>query len=71
MIDLQLAFLMSRLQGTLEFAIDPLLTELLLNAIDDGHDALDITIKYVTDLQALECDHAVVLFGAFVRRHGR
>ena len=69
MVHLKFSLLVSCLEGALELPGNPLFTKLLLNTIDDGHDALDVTVEDIADLQTLECDLAVVLFGTFVRRH--
>ena len=55
-IDLEHATLISVLQRILEVLGDLFLAKLPFNAIDDGHDALNILIKDVALLQALERD---------------
>ena len=48
-------------QRALEVFGDHLLTKLLLDTVDDGHDTLDVTIKNVAFLETLECNLALVL----------
>ena len=53
--------LVRRVQSFLEVLVHPLLTELLLDSIDDGHDSLDVFIEKLTLLEAFESDHGLVL----------
>ena len=55
------SLLVRRVQSFLEVLVHPLLTELLLDSIDDGHDSLDVFIEELTLLKAFECDHGLVL----------
>lgn len=61
MINLQPALLAGRLKGALKIVCDALFAELLLNTVDDGHDALDIPVEDVTYLQTLERDLTIVV----------
>lgn len=67
-IDLQLPTLVSVLQRTLEVFCDLLLPELLLNAVNDCHDSLNVAIKDITLLQALESD-LTLLRTSFAHAH--
>ena len=51
MVDFEHAALVSVVQGTLEVFCDLLLAKLLLHAVDNGHDSLDVFVKNVTLLQ--------------------
>ena len=55
------SLLVSGVQSFLEVLVHPLLTELLLDSIDDSHDSLDVFIEKLTLLEAFECDHRLVL----------
>jgi len=61
MLNLLHSPVVSCVQSILEVLRDFLLVELLLNAVDDGHDALDVFVEQVTLLQALISDHALVV----------
>ena len=67
-VDLQLPALVRILQRALEVFCDLLFAELLLNAIDDCHDSLNVAIKDITLLQALESD-LTLLRTSFAHAH--
>ena len=58
---LQPSFLICVLQCVLEVACNALLAKFFLNSVDDRHDTLNVPVKDVTNLQALERDLAIFL----------
>jgi len=62
-IDLKRSTSVSALQSILEVFCDLLLAELLLDTINDGHDALNIAVKDVTFLKTLKGN--LTLFNPF------
>ena len=71
MVNLQLAFLVCCLKSILELSGYPFLAKLLFDAVDDGHDSLNVSVENVANLEALESYLAIVLLGTLVRRDDR